>query len=114
MTSAGEAAASAATVGQRASHSRYRGTTRSTWVCWSMTSETRIAYGSWVSRHGRSRPQCSNHARSRSSTYSGPGAARPRLFDFAEPAALHVVDEAANRGFVRDERARLDPRDRLA
>ena len=43
-------------VGQRSSHARYRGTTRSTCVCWSMTSETRIAYGSRVRRHGRSRP----------------------------------------------------------
>ena len=42
-TSARDAAASATAVGQRSSHSRYRGTTRATWVCWSMTSLTRIA-----------------------------------------------------------------------
>src|SRR4030095_9250115 len=30
--------------------------TVATWVCWSMNSETRIAYGSRVRRHGRSRP----------------------------------------------------------
>src|SRR6516165_2446640 len=29
--------------------------TRSTWVCWSITSETRIFHGSRVWRHGRSR-----------------------------------------------------------
>src|SRR5918992_5368867 len=68
MTSAAEAAASASTVGQRSSQRRYRGTTRSTCVCWSMTSETRIAYGSRVRRHGRSRPFSSYQARSRSST----------------------------------------------
>src|SRR5690606_32246745 len=35
------------------------------WVCWSMNSETRIAYGSVVRRHGRSRPFSRNHAASR-------------------------------------------------
>ena len=35
--------------------------TRSTCVCWSMTSETRIAYGSRVRRQGRSRPCSANH-----------------------------------------------------
>ena len=47
---------------------RYLGTTRATCVCWSMTSETRIAYGSRVFRQGRSRPCSSNQARSASST----------------------------------------------
>ena len=70
MTSAGEAPASAKTVGQRSSHSRYRGTTRSTCVCWSMTSETRIAYGSRVRRQGRSRPFVWNQASSSASTRS--------------------------------------------
>src|ERR671939_257831 len=55
MPSAGEAAASASAVGHRSSHARYRGTTRATCVCWSMTSLTRMAYGSRVARHGRSR-----------------------------------------------------------
>src|SRR4029453_18236694 len=41
--------------------------TRATCVCWSMTSETRIAYGSRVLRHGRSRPCSSNQARSAAS-----------------------------------------------
>src|SRR2546423_4601027 len=68
MTSAGEAPASAKTVGQRSSHATYRGTTRSTCVCWSMTSETRIAYGSRVRRHGRSRPCSANQASNASST----------------------------------------------
>ena len=39
------AAASASAVGQRSSQARYRGTTRGTCVCCSITSETRIAYG---------------------------------------------------------------------
>ena len=55
MTSAGEAAASDSMSGHRSIQASQRGTTRATWVCWSMTSETRIAYGSRVFRHGRSR-----------------------------------------------------------
>ena len=50
---AGDAAASASTVGHRSSHACQRGITRSTCVCCSITSLTRIAYGSVVSRHGR-------------------------------------------------------------
>src|SRR5690349_25127661 len=45
--------------------------TRSTWVCWSITSETRIAYGSRILRHGRSRPNASNHAKSAASMDRG-------------------------------------------
>src|SRR5437660_1868829 len=56
MTSAGRASASAAGVGQRSSQAVQRGITRSTCVCWSMNSETTIAYGSRVRRQGRSRP----------------------------------------------------------
>jgi hypothetical protein len=37
-------------------------------VCWSITSDTRIAYGSRVRRQGRSRPKAWNQARSSSST----------------------------------------------
>src|SRR6266545_2681557 len=62
MTSAGVADASTSAVGQRSSHSRYRGMTRSTWVCCSITSETRMAYGSRVRRQGRSRPCSANQA----------------------------------------------------
>src|SRR3954451_7660873 len=56
MTSAGEAAARSSGVGHRSSQAVQRGTTRSTCVCCSITSETRIAYGSRVFRQGRSRP----------------------------------------------------------
>ena len=42
-TAAAVAAASAAAVGHRSSHLSYRGITRSTWVCCSITSLTRIA-----------------------------------------------------------------------
>lgn len=48
--------ASAWNDGNRSSHSLYFGKTRSTWVCWSITSDTRIRYGSFVFRHGSSRP----------------------------------------------------------
>src|SRR5215471_13092024 len=68
MTSAAGAAASASTVGQRSSQRCQRGTTRSTCVWCDITSLTRIAYGSCVSRHGRSRPCSANQASSRSST----------------------------------------------
>ena len=44
------------------------GTTRSTCVCCSITSQTRIAYGSRVRRQGRSRPVRPYQARSSSST----------------------------------------------
>ena len=46
---------SAARSGNAARNSPYFGRTRSTWVCWSMTSETRIRYGSRVSRQGIAR-----------------------------------------------------------
>ena len=50
------AAASASSDGYLSSHSAYFGSTRSTCVCCSMISETRMWYGSSVLRHGRSRP----------------------------------------------------------
>src|SRR5437867_8997078 len=68
MTSAVDAAANASTVGQRSSQACQRGMTRSTCVCCDITSLTRIAYGSRVLRHGRSRPCWANQASSRSST----------------------------------------------
>src|SRR5262249_19627384 len=68
MTSATGAAASSSTLGQRSSQRCQRDTTRSTCVCCDMTSLTRIAYGSLVFRHGRSRPCSANQASNRSST----------------------------------------------
>src|SRR5918997_6100286 len=44
-------------------NSWYLGTTRETWVCWSITSETRMWYGSRVRRQGRSRPLAANQER---------------------------------------------------
>ena len=46
------AAASARTVGKRRRNDPNAGTTRLAWVCWSITSETQIAYGSRVPLHG--------------------------------------------------------------
>src|SRR5450830_1576864 len=54
-TSAVDARAKSATEGYRLINSAYFGMTRSTCVCWSITSETRMLYGSCVCRHGRSR-----------------------------------------------------------
>src|SRR5574337_780638 len=50
-----DAPASSSSVGYLRRNSLYLGMTRSTWVCCSITSETRILYGSEVFRHGRSR-----------------------------------------------------------
>ena len=50
------------TTGTSSSHSWYFGSTRSTCVCCSMISETRMWYGSSVVRHGRSRPFLRYHA----------------------------------------------------
>ncbi len=50
---------------QRDRNSCQRGTTRSTCVCCNISSETRIAYGSRVRRHGRSRAWRLYHARSK-------------------------------------------------
>src|SRR5439155_18525667 len=57
-------------VGHRSSHACQRGTTRSTCVCCAMTSLTRIAYGSFVFLHGRSRPFARYHAERSSFTGS--------------------------------------------
>ncbi len=66
-TSDRPAAASDAGVAQRSRNRSHRGITRSTWVCCSITSATRIANGSRVRRHGRSRrttsPQLNNASR---------------------------------------------------
>ena len=56
LTSAGGASARTMNDGYLLSHSWYFGSTRSTCVCCSMISETRMWYGSSVLRHGRSRP----------------------------------------------------------
>src|SRR5690242_8216375 len=62
VTSSSGADASAASDGNLVSHSEYLGSTRSTCVCCSMISETRMWYGSSVLRHGRSRPFLRYHA----------------------------------------------------
>jgi hypothetical protein len=73
MTSPGLAAASAAGEGHWAIHSRQRGSTRATGVCWSITSLTSTAHGSVPgSRHGRSRA-----APAYQSTIASPTGARP-------------------------------------
>src|SRR6185503_3250421 len=90
MTSERGAAARDSAVGQRSSQCRYRGMMRSTCVCWSMTSLTRIAYGSRVRRQGRSRPSSayqSRRARSRSAIEPG----------FLE---VEVADDAAHDDIV--------------
>src|SRR4029079_19525668 len=77
-------------VGQRSSQRRYRGMMRSTCVCWSMTSLTRIAYGSRVRRQGRSRPSSAYQSRSaRSRSAIEPG--------FLE---VEVADDAAHENIV--------------
>src|SRR6476469_1220650 len=68
VTSASRAEASASKDGYFSSHSAYLGSTRSTCVCWSMISETRMWYGSSVFRHGRSRTFRRYHRRRRSLT----------------------------------------------
>ena len=55
ITSATGAWARASIVGKDARNSAYLGIVRATWVCWSMTSDTKMAYGSVVRRQGRSR-----------------------------------------------------------
>ena len=56
MTSEVLASASLSKVGKRLIKGGYLRRTLLTCVCWSMTSETTIRYGSRSSRHGRSRP----------------------------------------------------------
>ena len=55
ITAPGLAMARERTVGKTKRNSVYFGTTRDVCVCWSMTSDTMILYGSWVWRQGRSR-----------------------------------------------------------
>ena len=54
-----------------------RGTTRGTWVCWSITSLTRTAQGSRVRRHGRSRRSRSAQLRTASWSSGDTSARRP-------------------------------------
>src|SRR5688500_18509893 len=56
MTVAGDAAASAAGVGNSAMKRVQCSAALAAWVCWAMTSETRTAHGSVVLRKARSRP----------------------------------------------------------
>src|SRR6187551_3737016 len=86
MTSDRGAAARDSAVGQRSSQRRYRGMMRSTCVCWSMTSLTRIAYGSRVRRQGRSRPSAAYQSRRSPSS----SAIEARLFE------VEVPDDAAH------------------
>src|SRR5438093_3780864 len=64
VTSGSGAEASDANDGYFSIHSAYFGSTRSTCVCCSMISETRMWYGSEVSRHGSERPFRSYHSSS--------------------------------------------------
>src|SRR5579883_1473595 len=63
MTSEVGAWASSASVGKAVRNCWYLGNTLSTCVCWSITSETRIAYGSLVARQGKSRRALAYHER---------------------------------------------------
>src|SRR5262249_42861553 len=65
VTSCSGAAASTWNDGYFSSHSAYFGSTRSTCVCCSMISDTRMWYGSSVFRHGRARPWRRCHANRR-------------------------------------------------
>src|SRR5262245_31966613 len=65
VTSCSGACASASSDGYLPSHSAYFGSTRSTCVCCSMISETRMWYGSSVLRQGRSRPCRRYHVNNR-------------------------------------------------
>ena len=92
-----------------------RGITRSTCVCCSITSLTRIAYGSVVLRQGRSRPFVWYQARSSSSTGASSRAARRHVelggretdrgvggsVVEAQFARLLIVDEPARKDRVR-------------
>src|ERR1700730_7895663 len=64
-TSSAGASARALRDGYLSSHSAYFGSTRSTCVCCSMISDTRMWYGSSVLRHGGSRPWRGSHVSSR-------------------------------------------------
>ncbi len=77
-TSAGAAPASASTVGKRSRNARQAGSIRPICVCWSITSETRIAYGSAVRRKARSRPLASNQRRSAQQKAAASSGLRPR------------------------------------
>src|SRR5204863_7771896 len=78
MTALVGASANACTVGNSVSHASHFGMTRSTCVCCSITSETRIAYGSRVRLHGRSRPCASNQA-SRAASTGADSRLRPQM-----------------------------------
>src|SRR5262245_31274803 len=123
-TSRSGAAASAANVGYLASHSSYFGSTRSTCVCCSMISDTRMWYGSSVLRHGRSRPYRRYHVSRRwrkRRRSGGGGIGRGRgLGIYSEIGSSVCENLHANGGFRRDvalrRRARQEgcaPRRRL-
>src|SRR6476620_4692710 len=109
-TSAGVAAARSAVVGKRSRNRAQASTTRETWVCWAITSDTRIAYGSRVPRQGRSRPCSANQASSSSSTVVRLGVAldelersRPGVVRGGLVVLLLAVEEGVRRALVRDD-----------
>src|SRR6187200_3353527 len=107
MTSPGDAAAKAAALGHRPSHRSYRGTTRSTCVCCSITSLTRIAYGSRVRRHGRSRPSRSNQA-SRAFSWPSVSAAGTALSSPPRRSGEHAFEGFTVRRLAVGEEDELD------
>src|ERR1051326_1620748 len=111
MTSAGDAAASASTVGQRSSHRCHLGTTRSTWVCCAMTSLTRMAYGSRVRRQGSSLPVSRYQSRRSSCTRGSLTGSRFRLEPADDPG---VRSDALERLLERSDALPLGNRAALA
>src|SRR5688572_23498325 len=94
LTSSSDAAASAPSEGYFASHSWYLGRTRSTCVCCSIISDTRMWYGSDVSRHGSFLP-CSRYQASRArrkrrrDVGAGSEGADIRTYNFTRAPRLH-------------------------
>src|SRR3954451_15223671 len=95
MTSAVDAAASAWAVGQRSSQASQRRATREACVCCSITSETRIAYGSRVSRHGSSRPRSAYQSSSASLTRETLDSVSAVCFDLDSSPPVPVISGAA-------------------
>src|SRR5204863_6854985 len=117
MTALVGASANACTVGNSVSHASHFGMTRSTCVCCSITSETRIAYGSRVRLHGRSRPCASNQA-SRAASTGADSRLRPQMtrvrFAPSPTGSLHVgnaLSAVANRRFGDWMLLRIDDTD---
>src|SRR3989344_6646627 len=89
-TSASDAFASARTVGNFFRNSLYFSVTRATCVCWSMTSETRMRYGSFVFLHGKScRPLFSQYAQTVRRNFRTPLDLIDNVFSFDNDIPLH-------------------------